>query len=50
MKSALTIAPAAENTPAGGIPEAVPQLIKATATTLPEQVDALARARAAVPA
>jgi GTP pyrophosphokinase len=46
MKSALTIAPAAENTPAGGLPEAVPQLIKATATTLPEQVDALARARA----
>jgi len=45
MKSALTIAPAAENTPAGGLPEAVPQLIKATATTLPEQVDALARAR-----
>ncbi|MBS7779893.1 bifunctional (p)ppGpp synthetase/guanosine-3',5'-bis(diphosphate) 3'-pyrophosphohydrolase [Acidovorax sp. CCYZU-2555] len=45
MKSALTIAPSAEGTPAGGIPEAVPQLIKATASTLPEQVDALARAR-----
>ncbi|MEG0001491.1 MAG: bifunctional (p)ppGpp synthetase/guanosine-3',5'-bis(diphosphate) 3'-pyrophosphohydrolase [Comamonas sp.] len=46
MKSALTIAPAAENAAANGIPEAVPQLIMATATTLPEQVDALARARA----
>ncbi len=46
MKSALTIAPAAENAAAHGIPEAVPQLIMATATTLPEQVDALARARA----
>lgn len=46
MKSALTIAPAAENAAAHGIPEAVPQLIMATASTLPEQVDALARARA----
>ncbi len=46
MKSMTTIAPSPEMAVPRLGAEAVPQLIKATAATLPEQVDALARARA----